>query len=325
MKNLAIVGLGFWGKNLVGAVQGASEGVRFTVGVVRRPDASRSFAERRQLRLTTDYADALAAPDIDGIVLATPDSAHSAQVIAAARAGKPVLVEKPFSLDRASAERAIVAARECRTLVAFAHNRRFLPAVREIHTRIQSGALGKLLHIAGNFSSNYGLRFQEGMWRATRAESVAGGMTGMGIHQIDLMIHLAGRAKSVHAKGLRQVLTVDVDDNITMLLDFANGMTGTFTTLITTSPIWRLSVFGTKGWVEMIGENRLLVCEGNDPVHEIVYPPVNTERLEIEAFAQAIGGGAPYPVTVDEALHGVSVLESIAESVRTRQAVDIAP
>jgi predicted dehydrogenase len=110
-----------------------------------------------------------------------------------------------------------------------------------------------------------------------------------------------------------------------MLLDFANGMTGTFTTLITTSPIWRLSVFGTKGWVEMIGENRLLVCEGNDPVHEIVYPPVNTERLEIEAFAQAIGGGAPYPVTVDEALHGVSILESIAESVRTRQVVDIAP
>jgi predicted dehydrogenase len=194
-----------------------------------------------------------------------------------------------------------------------------------MHRRIQSGAFGKLLHIAGNFSSNYGLRFQEGMWRATRAETVAGGMTGMGIHQIDLMIYLAGKAKEVHAKGLRQVLTVDIDDNISMLLDFANGMTGTLTTLITTSPIWRLSIFGTKGWAELIGENRLLVCEGNGPVHEIVYPPVSTERLELEAFAQAIGGGAPYPVTVEEALHGVSVLESIAESVRSNQVIAIAP
>lgn len=325
MKNLAIVGLGFWGKNLVGAVQGASEDVQFTVGVVRHPDTSRSFAERRQLQLTTDYAAMLASENIDGVVLATPDSTHSEQVIAAVRAGKPVLVEKPFALDRASAERAIEAARECQTLVAFAHNRRFLPAVREIYSRIQSGALGKLLHIAGNFSSNYGLRFQEGMWRATRAESVAGGMTGMGIHQVDLMIHFAGQAKSVHAKGLRQVLSVDVDDNITMLLDFANGMTGTFTTLITTSPIWRLAVFGTKGWVEMIGENRLLACDGNGPVHEIVYPPVSTERLELEAFAQAIAGGASYPVSVEEALHGVSILESIAESARSHQVVAIAP
>lgn len=324
MKNLAIVGLGFWGRNLVGAIQGTSEDARFTVAVARRPDALRAFAERRQLRLTADYAEALSAPDVDGIVLTTPDSTHADMVEAAARAGKPILVEKPFTLDRASADRAIAASRERGTLVAFAHNRRFLPAVREMRGRIDSGALGDILHVEGNYSSNYGLRFEEGMWRASRSESIAGGMTGMGIHQIDLMIHLAGKLSRVQAKSVRQVLKVDVDDNISMLLDFASGATGTFTTLITTSPMWRLRILGTKGWVEMIGENRLLACEGSGPVHEITYPPVTTERLEIEAFVQAIDGKASYPVTVDEALHGVSVLESIVESARSQRPVGVA-
>ena len=324
MKNLAIVGLGFWGQNLVGAVQGTSEAVRFSMGVARKPEPLKGFAQRQGLLLVTDYAQALAAKDIDGIVLTTPDRLHPEQVIAAARAGKPVLVEKPFALDRRNADAAIAVAAEQKTVVAFAHNRRFLPAVREIVSRIAADRIGRVLHIEGNFSSNYGLRFKPGMWRADPAETVAGGMTGMGIHHIDLMIMLAGKIARVQAKGLRQVLEVAVEDNVTMSIDFASGATGNFTTLITTSPIWRLRLLGTKGWVEMIGENRLLSADGMDPVQETIFPHVSTERLELESFARAIDGEA-YPVSVADALHGVSVLESVAASIRDGSAIDVAP
>jgi predicted dehydrogenase len=324
MKNLAIVGLGYWGQSLVGAVQGASESVKFSMGVARKPEPLKGFAQRRGLLLVTDYAQALVNKEIDGIVLTTPDRLHPEQVIAAARAGKPVLVEKPFALDRRSADEAIAVAAEKKTVVAFAHNRRFLPAVQEIVSRIAADRIGRVLHIEGNFSSNYGLRFKPGMWRSDPAETVAGGMTGMGIHHIDLMIMLAGKIARVQAKGLRQVLEVAVEDNVTMSIDFASGATGNFTTLITTSPIWRLRLLGTKGWVEMIGENRLLSADGMDPVQETIFPHVSTERLELESFARAIDGEA-YPVSVADALHGVSVLESVAASIRDGSAIDVAP
>ncbi|MDO8439484.1 MAG: Gfo/Idh/MocA family oxidoreductase, partial [Telluria sp.] len=262
------------------------------------------------------YADALADPDIDGIVLTTPDRLHPEHVIQAVRAGKPVLVEKPFALERAAAQAAADAARDAGVVLAFAHNRRFLPAVREIERLLASGALGRVLHVEGNFSSSYGLRIKPGMWRADAGQTVAGGMTGMGIHQIDLMIHLAGSITGVQSKARRQVVEVDIEDNHTMLLDFASGATGSFTTLMTTSPMWRFRILGSKGWAEMIGETRLLVCEGSNPVHEIHFAPVSTERLELEAFAEAIGGGAAYPVSADEALNGVSVLEAVVESAR---------
>lgn len=322
MKNLAIIGLGHWGQNLVGAVQGASDNVRFTLGVARRPEALQAFAARRGLRIVSDYAEALSAPDIDGILLASPDRLHPQQVIAAANAGKPVLVEKPFALDRKSADMAIAAARNRNTLVAFAHNRRFLPAVVEMRERIAAGRLGRILHIEGNFSSNYGLRFKSGMWRADPSETIAGGMTGMGIHHVDLMILFGGKFARVQAKGRRQLLDVPVDDNVTLLIDFDSGATGAFTTLITTSPMWRLRILGSKGWLEMIGENRLLSCEEAGLVQETTFPVVSTERSELEAFALAMDG-QPYPVSVEDALHGVSILEAVVASIEDGRTVDI--
>jgi predicted dehydrogenase len=182
--------------------------------------------------------------------------------------------------------------------------------------QIAADKIGRILHIEGNFSSNYGLRFKPGMWRADRLDTVAGGMTGMGIHQIDLMILFGGKFSRVQARARRQMLDVPVDDNVGFVGDFENGATCAFTTLITTSPMWRLRILGSKGWLEMIGENRLLSCEGNSPVQETTFPVVSTERSELEAFAHAIDGKGDYPVSTADALHGVSVLEAVTASIR---------
>ncbi len=323
MKNLAIVGLGYWGQNLVGAVQGASGVVRFSLGVARHPEPLQSFASRRGLKLVESYADALSAPDIDGVVLATPDRLHPQQVIEAVRAGKPVLVEKPFALDRKSADAAIAEAVKHNILVAFAHNRRFLPAVAAMREQIATDRIGRILHIEGNFSSNYGLRFKPGMWRADRLDTVAGGMTGMGIHQIDLMILFGGELARIHARGRRQVVDVQIDDNVSFVGDFRSGATCAFTTLITTSPMWRFRILGSKGWLEMVGENRLLSCEGNSPVQETTFPIVSTERCELEAFANAVANSSPFPVSTEDALHGVSVLEAVTTSIAHRNSIDL--
>lgn len=251
------------------------------------------------------------------------DRLHPQQVIEAVRAGKPVLVEKPFALDRTSADAAIAEAVKHDVLVAFAHNRRFLPAVAAMREQITADKIGRILHIEGNFSSNYGLRFKPGMWRADRSDTVAGGMTGMGIHQIDLMILFGGELARIHARGRRQMVDVEVDDNVSFVGDFKNGATCAFTTLITTSPMWRFRILGSKGWLEMLGENRLLSREGNSSVQETVFPIVSTERSELEAFANAVADRAAFPVSTADALHGVSVLEAVTISIERRDSTDL--
>src|SRR5690349_1210256 len=111
MLSAAIVGLGRWGRNLVEAVQGRSDRIRFTHAVVRRPEEAREFAARHALGVSTDFAAMLADREVQAVVLTTPHSLHVEQIVAAAAAGKPVFCEKPLALTLADAERAISACR----------------------------------------------------------------------------------------------------------------------------------------------------------------------------------------------------------------------
>jgi predicted dehydrogenase len=323
MKNLAIAGLGVWGRNLVESVQNVSPSVRFTVGVSGRHDELDAFSKKNQLRVVASLREALASQDVDGVVIATPDRMHPFQLAEAVRAGKPALVEKPFALDLKSASAALSAARAAGVLVSFAHNRRFLPAVAKIRDFISADLLGQILHIEGNFSSNYGLRLTQGVWRADRTDTIAGGMTGMGIHQIDLMIAIAGPISRLYARGKRQLLKVEIDDNVGVLLDFESGATGALTSLITTPPIWRLRIQGSKGWCEMLGERNLLLFEGMGPAKSVEFDYFSTERAEIEAFAAAMQGDTRFPVPENEVLQGIAALEAVATSLTENRSVAI--
>src|SRR6516225_2695209 len=102
MLNAAIIGLGWWGKELVRSVR-QSTLIRFSRGVTLEPEAAKEFAADTKLALGTSYEDVLADPAIDAVVLATPHTQHRAQVEAAAERGKHVFCEKPFALSRADA------------------------------------------------------------------------------------------------------------------------------------------------------------------------------------------------------------------------------
>src|SRR3546814_11640769 len=95
------------------------------------------------------------------------------------------------------------------------------------------------------------------MWRATGAESPAGGMTGMGIHMVDTMIDLFGSIATVHAQSFRRFVEIDMDDTTSMLFRFENGMSGYLGTIAATTPTWRVQVFGSRGWAAQRDEPRL--------------------------------------------------------------------
>ena len=99
MITAGILGLGRWGRLLVDSVQGKSDHIRFTAGTTRTPRKARAFAKENGLHLCADYAELLARPDVDAVFIATPHSQHFDQIIQAAKAGKHVFCEKPFTLD----------------------------------------------------------------------------------------------------------------------------------------------------------------------------------------------------------------------------------
>ena len=107
MIRAAIVGLGRWGRNLVTAVRGHCDLIRFTTAQTRHPAPVAEFCREHDLHWVGDLETVLADPTLDAVVFATPHTTHAEQVLRAAAAGKSVFVEKPFTLSVADAVAAI--------------------------------------------------------------------------------------------------------------------------------------------------------------------------------------------------------------------------
>src|SRR5438046_3047396 len=131
MIRAAILGLGRWGRSLVNSVHGKSGVIRFVAAHTRTRATVEDFCRDKDLRFVETYAEILADPVIDAVVLATPHTQHAAQVMQAAAAGKHIFVEKPITLDRKSAQAMVDAAQKAGVLLAVGFNRRFHPSLVE--------------------------------------------------------------------------------------------------------------------------------------------------------------------------------------------------
>src|SRR5438067_10087318 len=157
MIRAAVVGVGRWGRTLVGAVQGQSAAIRFTAGHTRTRSKAEQFCAEHGISLRNSLDELLADPAIDAIVFATPHSEHGPQVERAAAAGKHVFMEKPFTLDRASAARALDAVTRAGVVLGVAYPRRFHPSMCELKARIDDGRLGTIAHCSAEQNGPAGL------------------------------------------------------------------------------------------------------------------------------------------------------------------------
>lgn len=310
--NAALVGLGSWGQVLGRSVQGRSERIRIIRGVTRTPSKAAEFAKEMGIPIGSDFQSVISDQAVDAIILATPHSQHSEQVIAAAKAGKHVYVEKPLALKASDAEAAWQACKAADVVLAVGQNRRFLPAYQHLRERVLSGAFGPVLHVEANFSGPSGYRRAPGSWRTLRDESPAGGMTGKGVHMTDLMIDLLGSPSSLGLCSFRQVLEADMDDTTHLDLHFPGGSTARLTTITATPDVWRFQVFCARGWLEIRDSRTLTVRQLDGATEVIEFPETDIEHAALEAFAAAVVGEQPFPVTEAQAIANVRLLETIA-------------
>ncbi len=207
----AIIGLGRWGRSLVNAVHGKTDAIRFTAAYTRTRVSAEDFCRENNIPMLARFEDALASPDIDAVVLATPHSMHAEQVMAAAVAGKHIHVEKPLTLDRPSAEAAVAAAKRAGIVLAVGFNRRFHPSVVEIRKRLADGRLGTVMSMVAQHTTSTGQFIAPGNWRAQPDEAPGGALTAVGVHSIDHMIEFAGEVRDVlattgshHSRAIRR-------------------------------------------------------------------------------------------------------------------------
>jgi predicted dehydrogenase len=322
MINAAIVGLGRWGKSLVTSIQGNSTRLRFVHGVSKEPDLARDFAAAHGLRLSTEFEDAVADPQVQAVFLATPHSLHVAQVIAAAKTGKPVWCEKPLALTRADAQRAVDACRAVGVPLGSGNNKRCFASMRELKRVVDSGTLGDILHIEGHFTNEHSTRVTGG-WRDDPSESPAAGMTGAGLHVLDAFVNLAGPIRQVDARAFSRKAPPDPRDALAVLTEFASGATGLMATVRAGPVYWRVHVFGTNGWAEARDEDTLTVAPMGQAPKQHGFDHVDSLQVLVESFADAVEGRAPFLVSPGQMLDLIGAFEAVVASVEKRAPVTI--
>jgi predicted dehydrogenase len=312
---VAVVGLGWWGRIIVPLLKDNAK-LKVVCGVDVRPVALDG------IRVLSSYEEALRDPEVQGVVLCTPHTQHTEQIVAAANAKKHVFCEKPLSMSRADVLRAVKACSDNEVALAVGHEKRFEPPVQELVRLAKAGELGTLLQIEANFSQDKFLTLAPDNWRMSETEAPAGPMTATGIHLLDLSIGLLGPAQHVFARVRQLGSRLTNGDTLGVFVSFKNGSNALISAILATPFDGRFAVYGNKGWAEVRdkahpeapkGWTLTRSSRGSEKKH-FDYPPAQAVLANLEAFADAAAKRAPYPVPQDQMIANVSALEAVFRS-----------
>jgi predicted dehydrogenase len=326
---VALVGLGWWGRTIVPLLKGNAK-LKVVKGVDPAPAAG-DFARSQGIPHSASFEEALKNPAVHGVVLCTPHTQHTGQIIAAANARKHVFCEKPLSLSRADVLRAVKACNDNEVVLAVGHEKRFEPPVQQLMRLANAGELGTLLQIEANFSQDKFLSLTPDNWRMSEKEAPAGPMTATGIHLLDLSVGLLGPAQHVFAK-VRQLGSRLVNgDTLGILVTHKSGANSLISAILATPFDGRFALYGNKGWAEVRDKAHPESPQGWTLTRSLRgkekqvqdYPAAKAVLANLEAFADAAAKRAPYPVPQDQMIANVSALEAVFRSVKSGRVEDV--
>ena len=331
MIRAAIVGLGRWGRALVRSVQDEgghrSDDIGFVLAHTRTRASAEEFCREHRLTLVDSYDRLLSDPHVDAVVLATPHSQHAPQIIAAAAAGKHIHVEKPVTLDRASAELAIAAAQRAGVVLAVDYCRRFHPSVVALRRHLADGCLGNVISMVAQHTTSTGQFIPADNWRAAAEEAPGGAFTAVGVHALDHMIEFGGRVRDVRCITSRH-FNLPSDDTTAVMLRFASGATGLIFCSVATATNFNFTLYGSRGLAEISGPDlqrfRFVPSSTEAPRGLVAAPPDEVSehrdfdmlRAELTEFACSIRERRSFAVPTADVLHGMSVFDAIVRSAR---------
>jgi len=317
------------------------------LALVSRSHASaKKMADELQadLALYTDLSEALARPDIHVVIITTPSGAHLEPAVAAARAGKHVVVEKPLEITIARCDAIIEACDRAGVLLCTIFPSRFGDANVELKAAVEAGKFGRLT--LGETTCKWWRSqayYDEGGWKGTLALDGGGALMNQAIHNVDLLQWLMGPVEQI--VGFTATLAherIEVEDTAVAALRFANGALGVIQATTSVHP-------GLPKTIAIHGDRGTAVIEQDDILRWDFDPETEADRLVKERFAQKVGasGGSSNPAAISHQGHArqltdfvraireggkplvdgregrkaVSIIQAIYESARTGRVV----
>lgn len=254
----------------------------------------------------------IASSEIDAVYIATPVSSHLPQTLAAAEAGKHVLVEKPMAMSVEECRLMIDACATANVKLGVAYYRRFYPVVSRMLELIDSGEIGAPLCVSAVTSTSVTLGTQ-GAWRVDEALSGGGALMDVGSHRINIMLSMFGSAKSVH--GVRRTIGAEYagDNAVSFTLEFESGCLGSVQCFFRNgSDPDEFRVTGSDGRLicSPLNDGQLLIESANSRTES--HPPSpNFNAPLIADFVDAIRNGGQPRVSGEEGLATNLVMQQV--------------
>jgi len=271
---------------------------------------------------STNFDDVIGDANCDAVILSTPHSLHEQQVFKAAVARKHIFCEKPLGLTLASARRSIEICQKNKVVLGIGHERRFESPIEELRKIIADGVLGIPLQIEANFSHDKFCSLPTDNWRLDPHEAPAAGLTGPGIHLIDLAISFLGDVESVVAHCATRATKFAGGDTLGALLRHRSGGNSYIAATLATPFISRFAFFGSKGWVEIRDKAHVESPQGwivqrqtsGKAMEQLEYPVMNATLANLDAFGAAAAGKTKYPISHADILATTAALEGVLRS-----------
>ena len=308
---------------------GFAQAQRCRVSALSRRDPNKARASAQQYRIPlafTSLEELCASPEVDAVLVTTPNSCHLADVLTAIRHRKPVLCEKPMALNAGECRQMIAAAEKAGVLLGVAQIFRFCPSLHRLRERVAAGDVGRVVFARAEFS--YWGKQHARSWIGDRAISGGGPVADVGVHCLDaLRFVLQDEVEAVGAVGRSDAWSGEVEAAASLSLRFRGGALGAV--LVSTRAQYRTPL-------EIVGESGVLRA---DDGLNVEYPitielrregkVVESEQIsnvgaygvQVDAFADAVEGRAPFAVPGEEGLKNQVVLDAAYRSMEAGSVV----
>lgn len=315
---LAFVGLGKFAQQLADACAKQPRRIVITSCFTRTTSTRDAFARTYGCGQHASFEELCADPDIDGVVLATPNDTHCPQTIALARAGKHVFVEKPLCNTLDEADRMIAACAEAGVVLAVGHQERRHSVYRRMKRMLDGGEIGRILAFEANHCGDLVGIWPKDDWRFDSARGV-GPLLHKGIHKVDILNYLFGTAETVATLTIPLAINPAMAGTTVSVLRYSSGVIGSLTSgfehnnsSFTISGSIRSIAYSGHGPVMRVKEERTWTfqevdCGPDDPLGE-----------ELGEFAEAASGTHETRVEVD----GHAAREAIVVALAAQMAAE---
>jgi UDP-N-acetyl-2-amino-2-deoxyglucuronate dehydrogenase len=319
MSGIAIIGTGMWAPRLAAAAERAGLAV---VTCFSRDEGRRAeFAGRFACEPAARFEQAIEHPDVDGVLLVTPNDVHEEQALACAERGRHVFVEKPIADSTEAAERMRRTCAEAGVTLMVGHAFRRLGAARRTKQLLDDGALGRVVLAEANMSLPGS--FGPEAWRAYRKRNPGGPIMQLGIHHLDTLAYWLGPVQRATGRFAHVHTEADIDDVGVVTLEFRSGVLGSLTGSYVSPKTLSLRLLGTEAVLDYRTDFSVWpaaqALDGSTTLTVAGEPVEFAERdmlaEELAEFGRCIRGEAE-PETGSE--EGIAVLGAVLQALEAR-------